>query len=147
MKWLIDERGKKTVSALHSIFWQGEPVLPQARSVLLTVKCFNRPVPMLQIFETDSPLQVNMIPVSASVCFISFVSFDDDVIQKVIEIIEFWKKFPKANGDAFYDVWLQGLFYKNLYLMTNDKMLFKIIKKHHYLGFWWNRFSLSCSYF
>lgn len=59
---------------------------------------------MLQIFETDSPLQVNMIPVSASVCFISFVSFDDDVIQKVIEIIEFWKKFPKDGIYAFFDV-------------------------------------------
>ena len=71
----------------------------------------------------------------ATVCFISFVTFDEDVFQKVIEIIKFWKKFLKADGDAFYDTQLPGLFYKNLCRMTNDKRLFIISKKHHYLGF------------
>ena len=39
-----------------------------------------------------------------TVCFFSFVIFYDDITQKVLEIIVFWKKFLKDIGNAFYDV-------------------------------------------
>ena len=40
----------------------------------------------------------------ATVCFLSFVIFYDDVTLKVVEIIDFRKKFLKGMVDAFYDV-------------------------------------------
>ena len=61
-----------------------------------------------------------MIPYT--VCFNSFVTFDEDVTQKVIEIIEFWKKFLKDSVNAFYDMWLPGFFHKNLVLGTNTEL-------------------------
>ena len=48
-----------------------------------------------------------------------------------MKIFEFWKKFLKAYGDAFYDVQLLGVFYKNLYLLTYEEMLMKKSKKHY----------------
>ena len=48
-----------------------------------------------------------------------------------MKIFEFWKKFLKAYGDAFYDVQLLGFFYKNLYLLTYEEMLMKKSKKHY----------------
>ena len=50
---------------------------------------------------------------------------------KVIKIFEFWKKFLKAYGDAFYDVQLLGVFYKNLYLLSYEEMLIKMSKKQY----------------
>ena len=46
-----------------------------------------------------------------------------------MKIFEFWKKFLKAYGDAFYDVQLPGFFYNNLGLGTNmerDVIIFKL---------------------
>ena len=60
-----------------------------------------------------------------------FVIFYDDIISKVIKIFEFWKKFLKAYGDAFYNVQLLWVFYKNLYLLTNDEMLIKMSIKQY----------------
>ena len=57
-----------------------------------------------------------------TVCFISFGTFDEDVTQKVIEIIEFWKKFLKDSVNAFYDMWLPGFFHKNLVLGTSTEV-------------------------
>ena len=37
-----------------------------------------------------------------TVCFFLFVIFYDDVILKVVEIIDFRKKFLKGMLDAFY---------------------------------------------
>ena len=39
-----------------------------------------------------------------TVCFFSFVKFYDDVTQKVVEIIDFCKKFLEGMVDAFYDM-------------------------------------------
>ena len=39
---------------------------------------------------------------SFTVCFFSFVIFYDDVILKVVELIDFRKKFLKGMVDAFY---------------------------------------------
>ena len=39
-----------------------------------------------------------------TVCFFTFVKFYDDVIQKLVEIIDFRKKFLEDMRDAFYDV-------------------------------------------
>ena len=66
-----------------------------------------------------------------TVWFFTFVIFYDDIISKVMKIFEFWKKFLKAYGDAFYDVQLLGVFYKNLYLLTYEEMLMKKSKKHY----------------
>ena len=41
------------------------------------------------------------------------------------------KKFLKAYGDAFYDVQLLGVFYRNLYLLTYEEMLVKMSKRHY----------------
>ena len=40
----------------------------------------------------------------STVWFFMFEIFYDDITQRVIEIIQFCKKFIKANDDAFYDV-------------------------------------------
>ena len=48
-----------------------------------------------------------------------------------MKIFEFWKKFLKAYGDAFYDVQLLGVFYRNLYLLTYEEMLVKMSKRHY----------------
>ena len=53
-----------------------------------------------------------------TVCFFSFVIFYDDVTLKVVEIIDFCKKFLKGMVDAFYVIQLPGLFYQNLILWT-----------------------------
>ena len=66
-----------------------------------------------------------------TVWFFTFVIFYDDIISRVMKIFEFWKKFLKAYGDAFYDVQLLGVFYKNLYLLTYEEMLMKKSKKHY----------------
>ena len=39
-----------------------------------------------------------------TVWFFTFEIFYDDITQRVIEIIQFCKKFLKANDDAFYDL-------------------------------------------
>ena len=57
-----------------------------------------------------------------TVLFISFATFHEDVTQKVIKIIEFWKKFLKDSVNAFYDMWLPGFFHKNLVLGTNTEL-------------------------
>ena len=57
-----------------------------------------------------------------TVCFFSFVKFYDDVTRKVVEIINFCKKFLDGIVDA------DGLFYKNLILRTyseQDVIIFK----------------------
>ena len=41
---------------------------------------------------------------NSTVCFFSFVIFYDDVTLKVVEIIDFRKKFLNGMVDAFYDV-------------------------------------------
>ena len=57
-----------------------------------------------------------------TVWFFTLEIFYDDMIQKVIKIFEFWKKFLKAYGDAFYDVQHPEVFYKNLYLLTYEEI-------------------------
>ena len=59
-----------------------------------------------------------------TVFFFSFVIFYDDVTKKVIEIIDFRKKFLEGIVNAFY-----GLFYKNLNLLTQEEILIKNSKK------------------
>ena len=44
------------------------------------------------------------IPDSSTVCFFSFVIFYNDETQKVVEIIDFRKKFQGGMVDAFYDM-------------------------------------------
>ena len=39
-----------------------------------------------------------------TVCFFSFVIYYDNVNLKVVEIIDFRKKFPKGIVDAFYSI-------------------------------------------
>ena len=70
-----------------------------------------------------------------TVCFFSFGIFYDDVTPRVLEIIEFWKKFLEDIGNAFYDVKFAGLFYKNLNHLTGEEMLIKISQNHHFLKF------------
>ena len=60
-----------------------------------------------------------VISVVATVWLFTFEIFKDDLISKIIKIFEFWKKFLKAYGNAFYDVQLPGVFYNNLGLGTN----------------------------
>ena len=67
--------------------------------------------------------------IANTVQFFTFVKFYEDIISKVMKIFEFWKKFLKAYGDAFYDVQLPGFFYNNLGLGTNmerDVITFKL---------------------
>ena len=76
-----------------------------------------------------------IVTYSNTVCFFSFGIFYDDVIPKVLEIIEFWKKFLEDIGNAFYDVKFAGLFYKNLNRLTGEEMLIEISQNHHFLKF------------
>ena len=57
-----------------------------------------------------------------TVCFFSNATLHDGITLKVIEIIEFWKKFLKDSVDAFYDMWLPGFFHKNLVLGTSKEV-------------------------
>ena len=43
-----------------------------------------------------------------TVWLFSFVTFHDDVIPKVTQIIEFWKKFLKDYENTFYNVSIKG---------------------------------------
>ena len=45
---------------------------------------------------------------SPTVWLFSFVTFHDDIILKVIEIIEFWKKFLKDYENTFYNISIKG---------------------------------------
>ena len=58
----------------------------------------------------------------ATVWFFTFGIFYDDITQKVIEIIEFWKKFLKDSVNAFCDMWLPGFFQKNLVIGTSTEL-------------------------
>ena len=79
-----------------------------------------------------------------TVWFFPFVIFYDDIISKVIKIFEFWKKFLKAYGDAFYDEQLPGFFYNNLGLGTNmerDVIIFNLFLYKKF-SFWLFPFKL-----
>ena len=60
--------------------------------------------------------------IATTVCFFLNATLHDGITQKVIEIIEFWKKFLKDSVDAFYDVWLLGFFHKNVVLGTRTEV-------------------------
>ena len=54
----------------------------------------------------------------STVWLFSFATFHDDVIQKVIKIIEFWKKFLKDYENTFYNISVKRSTQKNLILST-----------------------------
>ena len=54
--------------------------------------------------KTFQPSTFLMNDETFTVCFFTFVIFYDDVTLKVVEIIDFCKKFLKGLLNAFYDV-------------------------------------------
>ena len=44
----------------------------------------------------------------STVWLFSFATLQDDIIQKVIKIIEFWKKFLKDYENTFYNISVKG---------------------------------------
>ena len=68
----------------------------------------------------------------ATVWFISFATFDDDVTPKVLKIIKFWKKSLKDKCLAFFHVLFLQIFEKNLMPLAYDENLSIFGKKSYF---------------